>query len=181
MVKPGRKCKAIAYHEAGHAVAACLEGVPFRQVTIRPNAVFGGRVVLDRTKPPQDVCPWNPDWDVKAARQYWAARICGALAGPLAETLYTHCWQQQPVSDERTDEHKAWIIADYFDPPAKADRWVNQLRFQTLELLRNPDVWAAVDAVARELIEHKTLERADVAALVQHCGCHKTTLGSMAS
>jgi hypothetical protein len=145
---------------------AVLMGVPFRRVTIQPSAVFAGQVVLGKQEPPEHVDPYNPDWDVKVARQYWAGRICSALAGPLAETLHTRCWQQQPASDEHTDECKAWEIAEYFDPPAKADRWLNKLRFQTLETLRTPATWTAVDAVARELLKRNTLRGAQVRTLV---------------
>jgi len=161
--------------------------VPFRRVTILPDETFAGRMDLGKVEPPAHVDPFNENWDVKAARQYWAARICGALAGPLAETLYTKCWQQQSVSDEDTDEAKAWEIADYFYTPAKADRWVNRLRFKTLERLRMPDVQAAVDAVARELLRRKTLTAAKVRALVKRqgmgqrgtCGQRSTSLAGM--
>lgn len=174
-------------HEAGHGTFAVLMDVPFRRVTILPDETFAGRMDLGKVEPPAHVDPFNENWDVKAARQYWAARICGALAGPLAETLYTKCWQQQSVSDEDTDEAKAWEIADYFYTPAKADRWVNRLRFKTLERLRMPDVQAAVDAVARELLRRKTLTAAKVRALVKRqgmgqrgtCGQRSTSLAGM--
>jgi hypothetical protein len=187
MTPAPRQLKRTAYHEAGHAVAAVLMDVPFRRVTIVPDETFAGRVDLGKVEPPAHVDPFNENWDVKAARQYWAARICGALAGPLAETLYTKCWQQQSVSDEDTDEAKAWEIADYFYTPAKADRWVNRLRFKTLERLRMPDVQAAVDAVARELLRRKTLTAAKVRALVKRqgmgqrgtCGQRSTSLAGM--
>ncbi len=168
-----RQLKRTAYHEAGHAVAAILMDVPFRRVTIVPDAQFAGHVDLGKVEPPSDVDPFNENWDVKAARLYWAARICGALAGPLAETLYTKCWQQQSVSDEDTDEAKAWEIADYFYTPAKAEIWVNRLRFQVLETLRAPDVQAAVELVAMELVRRKTLNSTQVHSLVEHvrpCG-----------
>jgi hypothetical protein len=161
-----RQLKTIAYHEAGHAVVAAMLGIPFQRVTIRPNTVYAGRVTLAPGDPPEHVCPWNPDWDVRQARRYWKRHICGLLAGALAETLHTRCWQQQPVEDESTDESKALEIADYFDPPSKAQAWVNRLRFQTLETLRAPQVWAAVDAVAQELVRAKDLDGADVLALV---------------
>lgn len=165
---PGpRQLKRTAYHEAGHAVVACLMGIPFRRVTVQPDATFAGRVLLDRKEPPQAVCPWNPDWDTKQARQYWKRHICGLLAGALAETIYTRCWQQQPASDEFTDESKALEIADYFDTPTKAQAWVNRLRFQTLETLRSPDVWTAVDAVAQQLAKRKTLNWATVQTLIE--------------
>ena len=154
-------------------VLSVLMGVPFRRVTIRPDAQFAGRVDLGNVEPPAQVDPFNENWDVKAARPYWAARICSALAGSLAETIHTRCWQQQPISDEDTDEFKAWEIAGYFYPPAKADRWLNRLRFSTLEKLRRPDVQAAIDAVALELVRRKTLNSTQVHSLVEHarpCG-----------
>ena len=116
-----------------------------------------------RKKPPAHVDPFNENWDVKAARQYWTGRICAALAGALAEMLYSRCWEQQ--SD--TDEFAAWEIADCFYRPAKAARWINRLRFQTLETLRTPDVWVAVDAVAVELVKCKTLNSSRVHFLVE--------------
>ena len=140
-----------------------MMGVPFRRVTVQPNAVFAGHVTLCRKDPPEQVNPWNPDWNVKTARPYWAARICGALAGPLAETLYTG---DEPLADENTDECKAFVIATYFHAPAKADRWLNRLRFQTMETLRAPDVWAAVAVVAEKLCECSTLTGAEVRAML---------------
>jgi hypothetical protein len=165
-----RELERTAAHEAGHAIFAVMMGIPFRRVTVIPNETFAGHVDLGKVEPPAHVDPFNENWDVKAARQYWAARICGALAGPLAETLYTKCWQQQSVSDEDTDEAKAWEIADYFYTPAKAEIWVNRLRFQVLETLRAPDVQAAVEAVALELVKRKTLNSTQVHSLVKQQG-----------
>jgi hypothetical protein len=161
-----RELERTAFHESGHATIAVMMGVPFRRVTIVPDAQFAGHVDLGKVKPPSLVDPFNENWDVKAARPYWAARICSALAGALAETLYTRCWEQQSDSDE----FAAWEIADCFYPPAKAARWINRLRFQTLESLRMPDVQAAVDAVAQELVKRKTLTGAKVHSLVKRQG-----------
>src|ERR1017187_4742631 len=105
-----RECRVTAYHEAGHAVIAARMGIPFRRVTIQPNAVYAGHVTLCRKDPPEQVNPWNPDWDARRARQYWKRHICGLLAGALAETLHTRVWQQQPVADEDADEYKAQVI-----------------------------------------------------------------------
>ena len=156
-----RELERTAVHEAGHCVFAILMGVPFRRVTVIPGAQFAGRIYLRDVEPPAHV---------KAARDYWKVRICVLLAGPLAETLYTRCWQQQPISDDDTDEFKAWDITVRFGPPAKADRWVNRLRFSTLEKLRAPDVWAMVEVVALELVRRKTLNSTQVCALVKRKG-----------
>jgi hypothetical protein len=178
MTPAPRQLKRTAYHEAGHAVAAVLMDVPFRRVTILPDAQCAGRVDLANVEPPIHV---------KAARDHWARRICVFLAGPLAETLHTRCWQQQPISDEDTDEFKVWEITVCFGPPAKADRWVNRLRFSTLEKLRAPDVWAVVEVVALELVKRKTLTGAKVHELVKRkgtpergpCGQRSTSLAGM--
>ena len=42
---------AAAYHEAGHAVAACRLGVRVRFATIVPDGDLGGQVKIGREKP----------------------------------------------------------------------------------------------------------------------------------
>jgi len=116
-------------------------------------------------------CPrWaNPGYAAfapKRARQYFAENISMTLAGPLAETLHTRCWTQPPGVDD-DDEALAQEVASILTASPKATRdWVNRLRFQMLEMLRDPDVWAKVDAVAQALVESKTLDSADIYALV---------------
>ena len=162
-----KRLKRTAHHEAGHGVTVTIVELPFEYVTIEANDTYAGHIALVPEDPPEDVDPFNPDWNIRRARSYWARHICGLLAGALAESLYTKEWQTQDVRIEATDECKAWQIADYFDPPARADRWVNRLRFQTLELLRVPEVWDAVTLVAEQLMKHKTLDAKAVRALVR--------------
>jgi len=84
------------------------------------------------------------------------------LAGPLAETLYNPMLAAAAHIRCDTDESKHGHYVR-FCPPAKADRWVNRLRFSTLEKLRAPDVWAMVEVVALELVRCKTLNSTQVA------------------
>jgi hypothetical protein len=151
-------------HEARHVVVACLLGVPFRRVTVIPDRRFAGHVTVYRKKPPSHVYPWNNAWNAAGAREYWTRHICAILAGSLAETLNTQHWCEQ----SRSDEYEVQKISDYFylDPPTKRARWVNRLRFETLETLRTPEVWAAVRAVALALVKRSTLKGAEVRALV---------------
>jgi hypothetical protein len=168
-----RKLERVAYHEAGHAVAACLFSMPLRAVTIVPGPrdSSGGRVLgsvaLGMQSPPNWANPWLPEFEPKRGRRYIAQNIQMTLAGALAETLHTRCWQQPAEHAGNDDESLALHIGRPLNSTPKATRdWVNRLRFQTLETLRTPDVWAAVDGVARELVRRNTLKGAEVRELV---------------
>jgi hypothetical protein len=90
-----------------------------------------------------------------------------ALAGPLAEGLQTQCWQDLPMNPG-DDEYLAFEEAELLGMARGATHtWINRLRFQTLELLRIPSVWAAVEAVAQALVKRKTLNSAAVHKLVR--------------
>ena len=162
-----------SHHEAGHAVVACLFNIPLFAVTVAPGPrdSSGGRVMGNVQlvlKIPKWANPWLPEFDHKRGRQYIARNICMTLAGVLAETLHTRCWQQTAEHEGTDDESLAHAVALPLHSTPKATRnWVNRLRFQTLETLRAPDVWAAVDAVARELVQRNTLTGAEVRALVK--------------
>ena len=168
-----RQLKRVSYHEAGHAVACCLLGIPFRMVTNIPGPPDekGGRVLghVDLRKSPEWTVPWHDAFDPKRTSEYVASNVRMTVAGPLAETLYTRCWQQ-PAGVDGDDEYIALEVATLWDvartPKLRRD-WINRQRFQMLETLRAPHVWAAVDAVAQELIRQRTLTSARAHALVR--------------
>jgi hypothetical protein len=115
--------------------------------------------------PPKWANPWLPVFDRKRGRRYIAENIQMTLAGALAETLHTRCWQQAPGLED-DDESLALDTGRPLHRTPKATReWVNRLRFQMLETLRAPDVWDAVDVVARELLKKSTLRGSEVRAL----------------
>lgn len=168
-----RRLERTCYHESGHAVAACLFSIPFRVVTVVPGPrdSSGGRVLgsveLLHLEIPKWANPWLPEFERKRGRRYIAQNIQMTLAGPLAETLHTRCWQQA-TGPEGNDEDLAYSVALPVQFTPKATReWVNRLRFQTLETLRVPGIWAAVSAVAGELVRRNTLKGAEVRALVR--------------
>jgi hypothetical protein len=170
-----KRLRRTAYHEAGHAVVACLMHVPFHSVTVAPGPVpvddlrrtTLGQIELNIEWPDWAI-PFSPCFDRTRARRFVARDVCMTLAGPLAETLHTRCWQQQP-GDEQDDEWAAYEIAEdcrVARSPKATREWVNRLRFSTLEMLRIPYVWAAVDAVAGKLVKRKRLNSAQVHQLV---------------
>jgi hypothetical protein len=184
-----RKLERVAYHESCHAVAAILMGIEFTKVCLTPEnkardshgMVVQGYVKMHR--PPDWVFPWN--WNTKQdrgrAREYFRNSIYMTLAGPLAETLFTGIWQQD-TRGEDSDEALAMDSADfardaYFSWTPKDSRdYVNRLRWQMLETLRAPDVWAVVKVVALELVRRKTLNSTQVHSLVKQQGIRAARL-----
>lgn len=70
--------KIVAYHEAGHAVAAIVRRVRFERVSIKPNDDSLGRVVLSK-------------WDVDDLDLTKAVNLCiTAIAGPESESRFTN-------------------------------------------------------------------------------------------
>jgi len=181
MTPSPRQLKRIAFHEAGHAVIGCLVGIPFTTVRLTPdNRVRDSQGMIKlgsvKLKPVPDwVLPlnWSTNEDRKRARNYLKNNICMTLAGPLAETLHTGCWQQE-TRGEGNDETLAMLAGEVAREwgvylhwtPKDSQNWVNRLRFQILEILHDPRVWAAVALVARELVKHGTLRAKDVYPLV---------------
>src|ERR1035437_3885069 len=90
-----RRLERTCYHEAGHAVAACLFSIPLRAVTVAPGPrdSSGGRVLGCVELVPVDwptwANPYCPEFERKRGRQKIAGTIRMTLAGPLAETLHT--------------------------------------------------------------------------------------------
>ena len=178
-----RKLERIAFHEAGHAVAAVLTGMEFTRVCLTlENKVRDshGMIVLGSLKLrrcPDWVSPqhWNTYQDLDRAREYFRNSIYMTLAGPLAETLFTGIWQQD-TRGEDTDEALAMDSANFARnaypswTPKDSREYVNRLRWQMLETLRAPDLWAVVEMVALELVKRKTLTAAKVRALVKRKG-----------
>jgi hypothetical protein len=177
-----RKLQTTAYHEAGHAVVACLMGIPFQRVTVAPGPVpvdqlrrtTLGQVEFD-LEWPKWARLFHPTFDRKRTRQYAARNVCMTVAGPLAESLHLRCWTQPP-GDKGDDEFMAFEVAaacDVARTPKGTRNWINRLRFQTLETLRTPEVWAAVETVAQELATRKVLRGPEVHSLVNRalpCG-----------
>ena len=169
-----KKLERTAHHEAGHAVAACLFNIPILTVTVVPGPPdsSGGRTLggIDLgVRIPTWANPFQKAFDRRRGRQYIAQNIQMTLAGMLAETLYTGCWQQATGQFSDEDENIAFHVGRPLHRTPKATRdWVNRLRFQMLETLRAPQVWAAVDTVAQELVRSKTLDGPGVHTLVRN-------------
>ena len=139
-----------AYHEAGHAVMA---------------AALGGRIIRVSIEPPEDdglkrfgesIVSWPPSTDAAI----YEVELKVSLAGPVAELLYRS--EQIPIESvpefaadwQRVAESAVLLKAtrqEQLQLISRAEFWVRDFFNQT----RN---WAAVGAVADELLAHYTLE-----------------------
>jgi hypothetical protein len=144
-------------------------GAEFSYVTIEPEEQADGHVADGHIS--FSGSPWSElfgecDFESRSAMDLCARDVCISLAGPLAEALYSKCWQQ-PCGAEGDDEYVAFEISKLFSYSESYARLrVNRLRFAVLEMLRVPSVWAAVEEVARALLAQKTLDYATVRDLV---------------
>ncbi len=184
---------AVAFHEAGHAVAHAFLGVGFRGATIITHAEdkMLGRV----TGQPMD-SPWifkdmvgDPSAMAALARGH-RSKMLFLHAGPAAESKYSYpgdaawapglimareairrrasvaaimedVWMEPP---EGTDAEKllqfAWLIRQQ-EPQHSMEGILQETARWTNEMLAIPEVWNAVEQVARLLLKHGTLEGDD--------------------
>jgi ATP-dependent Zn protease len=150
--------KSIAYHEAGHAVGACLARKRFENVTIVPDEDSMGKVTHS---------PWknfHPDYktDHKTTSRVKEA-IFMILSGPVAESLFT---KKKKLTGRANDFQEAFGIASHlFGSVETTEAYVNFMWEQTKNIIQLNR--GAVKAVATALLERKTLKYLEVRRIVQ--------------
>jgi hypothetical protein len=152
--------EATAYHEAGHAVMGAIRNRPPTEVTIIPK---GG--VAGRTEFPKD---WKAEFkryllDTPEKRDYIDTRVMTVLAGTIAHDL--RCPGRKHDLGDARDEGGA---RDLIEQNAC---WAADCRdsyFQQLQETAHGSLqanWPWVEAVARTLLEGKTISGATVVSL----------------
>jgi len=156
------KLKAIAYHEAGHAVMSWCESVAVRGISILPADDIdafdslpdtGSHCHLDIRQKPQS-----------RSRMEKLARVC--LAGPLAQRRY------KPRSHWRADgDHDFASAADLIGIFTGSDReteaYLSLLEIQTQQELEHENVWMRVEALASTLLEKTQLTARKIRAILK--------------
>lgn len=143
-----------AWHESGHATMAVLCGGHIERVTIEPPFDDGPNRYGDTIT----------RWRGFTQRQLMESEIRVSLAGPIAEMIgsgqrepidsvpqWSGDWDRAVESASRISRNQAELI-----------RRLNAVTQQTFELFEDDNMWAAVSAVADNLLAHETLEHEQV-------------------
>ena len=146
---------AVAYHEAGHAVAAWCKELKFRYVTVKPDAGAGslGHVLCGFPK-------WfQPDVESSDRIRLHAERhIIVNFAGQHAETRFRG---KRPRYGMYRDNKQTVELASYlFDLEETMEAYLHYCFLASRDLVATN--WAAIKAVAAALLERQTLSRRDV-------------------
>lgn len=140
----------VAYHEAGHAVAAVVLGMDVEHATIVPAGDTLGHVIVgDRDENAKDL-------------GYWVDRATMCWAGPLAEQRR----EGTEIEDLSGDDHDSILLFGECASigSGEVDGFVTWTRARAMSTLNGN--WWRVVVVALELLRHNTLSGDEVRRFV---------------
>lgn len=145
MAKRPTKLERTAYHEAGHAVAAYSLRRKIIEVSIVPEPGLLGRVTHTLLK------DFHPDYDTRLSTlRKGEKEITFSLAGIIAQKRLTGRRDWTLGHIDITDA--LGIASNLMGDDKEAQRYVNKLWHKTEKLIYAPPRWAAVKALAAELL-----------------------------
>lgn len=100
---------------------------------------------------------FHPDWDTSSKTRDRIERdIMTKLAGPEAEAIHrgSHSWLPGHEGDTRHVVNMAGYVTGTVE---ETEAYLNWLTVRTQTMLNQPILWAAVHALALELLEHGEL------------------------
>jgi len=139
-----------AWHEAGHAMMAVLCGGTIERVTIEPPDDDGPVRYGDTVT----------RWSGMSARQLAEAEIRVSLAGPVAEMIYSG----ERIDLEGVEEWSGdWATAiaaarTLSKNESSARKLLNSVTDEIYQSFDSPNAWAAISAIADDLLAHETLD-----------------------
>ena len=151
MARKTLSLKHVAYHEAGHAVAAFAMQRRVRSVTVIPEAGSLGHNVYGKGLTIQP----DAELDGRTRSELERRIICG-LAGWAVEVKLNPRRKRAFIAD--TDWHDAYDCASYVAGSGEETAaYVNWLWIRTKQLVALPHYWAAIEALAAELVAHRRI------------------------
>lgn len=165
MSKAANRMRAIAYHEAGHALGMWRGRLPFRRITIEPGPDYLG-MILSGSLRLREEHVYDPSPRV---RDRLERKIVAILCGPEAERLvrgrYNHAGAGR-VSfgkfnrlSSSGDLDQAVALAEQIigDTGREFTLYFGWLRERARNIVSNPTWRLALDALAEALLERRTL------------------------
>jgi len=148
----------VAYHEAGHAIAAALAGGIVVRVSIEPEEDDrGGDTQVQ----------WSHGGVTD--KEHAIREIRTSLAGPVAEMIFVGDYDSLRIQAEHAID---WQIAVASVKSLTSDQ-SQQLQFLSREAselyhyFRQENVWAAIGDLADQLLAHETVDGETVDAVVE--------------
>ena len=150
----------LAYHEAGHALMAMLLGGDVRRITIEPDSDD----LPDREG--DTMVAWRRSQ--YSEREFAATAVQVSLAGPVAEMLYTgDPFHPGLVTEWAADWQEAWQAAGRLHLHQRERlEYLEQTSIRLYHLLDRDDLWAALAALADNLLAFETLDRTQIEEIV---------------
>jgi hypothetical protein len=153
----------VAVHEAGHAVAAILNDIAFKYVTIVPGVVYAGPCDGHvRLRPPPARYNRGGLKGSPASLDFWHRRLIVNLAGPAAhKKLHPRAHWLGYAGPDMTEA--CHVIRDIHQCDDNGP--VTEAHFKYIEALAAAcieEYWEEIEAVAAVLIEHDTLSEDQV-------------------
>jgi ATP-dependent Zn protease len=151
----------IAYHEAGHALMAILLGGEVRLLTIEPDNDDGP----DRQGDTQVL--WRRSG--MSDREFAETAVQVNLAGPVAEMIYLgDPYHPGLIAEWAADWEDAWQAAERIHRDERQRlEFLERMSVQLHRRFRQEQMWAALAALADNLLAHETLEAEQVEEIVR--------------
>lgn len=149
-----------AYHEAGHAVAAYILGVPIREAWINQDGTGGVR--LEQQNVRQGTARW---------RAYCLYRAIVSLSGPIAQMWRSLDARSDPRWWRDRESIRKWL--DQVDGDQGCRRLTPALAEATYHMLTEPHAWRAVALIAGSLEQGGRLAGVKVGAICNACGVRR--------
>jgi ATP-dependent Zn protease len=131
-----------AYHEAGHAVMALLMGRSVQKVSIIPSQNRLGAVTMQKGR-------------AKQVQDKLEAEMLILLAGMAAEGRKSGKYNLVGAGQDLRMVEK--LALSRAGNPKQATKLIHKTLDKTQHLLSNKANWAAVKAIAKELLEHESI------------------------
>ncbi len=149
------RIRQVAYHEAGHAVAGYELHVPFHYVTIVPDAERGSEGHVRFVGVGKDLDQARYLMTESQLRRRIEPDIICALAGEAAESRLTG---RRDLLSATSDYRSAVESAIEMSGSAvEAGAYCTWLYYRAVGIVRNPFVWAAIEALAAALMDRKRI------------------------